>query len=111
MKKACSFKFSVRYNKPKIHQRYRFNHCTCVYLLSLSAIINSDRRIAVYQENGKGLTYGQTSSELTILKQAEETGWLAEVDKFALQNSLKNLDTAYKNFFRTVKQSGKEAVR
>lgn len=66
------------------------------------------RRIAAYKESGKGLTYGQTSSELTLLKQAEETSWLSEVDKFALQNSLKNLDTAYKNFFRTVKQSGKK---
>lgn len=65
------------------------------------------RRIATYKEVGKGLSYGETSSELTKLKQAEETTWLAEVDKFALQNSLKNLDTAYKNFFRTAKQSGK----
>lgn len=65
------------------------------------------RRIAAYKESKKGLTYGQTSSELTLLKEAEETSWLSEADKFALQNSLKNLDTAYQNFFRTVKQSGK----
>ncbi|WP_034339448.1 IS200/IS605 family element RNA-guided endonuclease TnpB [Deinococcus misasensis] len=66
------------------------------------------RRIAAYQENKKGLSYGQTSSELTLLKQAEETRWLSEVDKFALQNALKNLDTAYKNFFRAASKMGKK---
>ena len=66
------------------------------------------RRISVYKETGGGLTYGQTSSELTLLKKAEQTNWLSEVDKFALQNALKNLDTAYKSFFRTVKQSGRK---
>jgi putative transposase len=66
------------------------------------------RRIIAYQETGKVLSYALTSSELTLLKQAEDTHWLAEVDKFALQNSLKNLDTAYKNFFRTVNQTSKK---
>jgi putative transposase len=35
--------------------------------------------------------------DLTNLK--KELCWLKEVDKFALQNSLKDLDNAYKNFF------------
>jgi len=35
------------------------------------------------------------SQQLTLLKKVE---WLKEVDKFALQNSLKNLDVAYKTF-------------
>ncbi len=66
------------------------------------------RRIATYKKAGKGLSYAETSNELTLLKKAEETTWLAEVDKFALQNSLRNLETAYKNFFRTAKKSGKK---
>jgi putative transposase len=66
------------------------------------------RRIAAYSETGKGLSYGQTSSELTILKKDEQTSWLSKVDKFALQNSLKNLDTAFKNFFRTAGKNGKK---
>ena len=35
--------------------------------------------------------------------------WLREVDKFALTNSIYNLDTAYQNFFRRVKQGSNKA--
>lgn len=45
--------------------------------------------------------------DLTILKQQEETIWLREVDKCALQNTLKQLDSAYQHFFRRVKESKK----
>ncbi len=41
-----------------------------------------------YTMTGKGLSYGACSSELTKLKQ--EIDWLKEVDKFSLQNSLRN---------------------
>lgn len=66
------------------------------------------RRIAAYKETGKGLTYGETDRALTLLKRDEATAWLAEVDKFALQQSLRDLERAYQNFFRTVKKSGKK---
>lgn len=68
------------------------------------------RRIDTYRNDGKGMTYAQTDKALTLLKQQEETSWLSEVDKFALQQSLRDLERAYKNFFRTAKQSkGKKA--
>lgn len=38
-----------------------------------------------------------------------EFAWLKEVDKFALTNSIYDLDTAYQNFFRRIKQ-GSEKV-
>lgn len=41
---------------------------------------------------------------MTRLKQCEETEWLRDVDKSALQNALKHLDTAYRSFFRGIKQ-------
>jgi len=41
--------------------------------------------------------YKDYSANLTKLKQTNT--WLKEVDKFALQNSLKDLDKAFKNFF------------
>ncbi|MEH2000595.1 MAG: IS200/IS605 family element RNA-guided endonuclease TnpB [Nostoc sp.] len=53
----------------------------------------------LYASEGKTLNYNACSQQLTILK--KEIEWLKEVDKFALQNSLKNLETAYKNFFST----------
>lgn len=42
-------------------------------------------------------TYAKTSKELTSLKKEKE--WLKDVDSTALQQSLRHLDTAYRNFF------------
>ncbi|WP_292705429.1 MULTISPECIES: IS200/IS605 family element RNA-guided endonuclease TnpB [unclassified Nostoc] len=63
----------------------------------------------LYASEGKTLNYNACSQHLTILK--KEIEWLKEVDKFALQNSLKNLETAYKNFFADLKKvKGKKGV-
>lgn len=35
------------------------------------------------------------------------TSWLAQVDSMALQQSIRDLDRAYKNFFRRVREGGK----
>ncbi|MEH2000013.1 MAG: IS200/IS605 family element RNA-guided endonuclease TnpB [Nostoc sp.] len=56
----------------------------------------------LYQTEQKTLSYNACSQRLTLLK--KEIEWLKEVDKFALQNSLKNLETAYKNFFADLKK-------
>ncbi len=40
---------------------------------------------------------------MTNLK--KEIEWLKEIDKFSLQNTLKDLDTAFKNFFTSLKKS------
>ena len=63
------------------------------------------QRISEYKETGRAPTRFQQDKALTALKQ--EIDWLREPDKCALQNSLKNLDDAYKNFFRSVKSGGK----
>ncbi|MBN3922041.1 IS200/IS605 family element RNA-guided endonuclease TnpB [Nostoc sp. NMS4] len=66
-------------------------------------------KIELYASVGKTLNYNACSQQLTILK--KEIEWLKEVDKFALQNSLKNLETAYKNFFTDLKKiKGKKGV-
>ena len=51
----------------------------------------------LYSAEKKSMSYNQCSKELTVLK--EKNKWLKDVDKFSLQNSLKDLDKAYKNFF------------
>lgn len=56
-----------------------------------------NRKINFYEKNNVGLTYNECSKELTQLKKENE--WLQNPDKCALQNTLKNLDTAYQNFF------------
>ena len=63
------------------------------------------QRIAEYKETGKAPTRFQQDKSLTVLKQ--EINWLREPDKCALQNALKDLDAAYKNFFRSLKSGGK----
>ena len=63
------------------------------------------QRISEYKATGKAPTRFQQDKALTVLKQ--ELKWLREPDKCALQNALKDLDTAYKNFFRSVKGGGK----
>lgn len=61
-----------------------------------------------YETEQKTLNYNACSQRLTLLK--KEIEWLKEVDKFALQNSLKNLETAYKKFFIDLKKAKKKGV-
>lgn len=76
----------VQFNKTFGCSRWVYNHFLA-------------RRIKAYQTEKRTLNYNQCSAILTKLKEAPETKWLAEVDKFALQNSLRDLDAAFVNFF------------
>lgn len=58
-----------------------------------------------YKSTGKAPTYFQQSKSLTLLKR--KLKWLKEVDSTALQSTIRNLDTAYQNFFRRVKKGEK----
>lgn len=49
--------------------------------------------------SGEKASYGQTSAMLTGLKKTEEYAFLKEVDSIALQQSLRDLDRGFKNFF------------
>ena len=51
----------------------------------------------LYQEFKIQITYNHMSKMLTELKRQKQ--WLKVPDKWSLQNALKDLDTAYKNFF------------
>ena len=63
-----------------------------------------DRRMKLYEQSKETLGYYACNAELTVMKQ--ELAWLREVDATALQNSLRDLDNAYRNFFRRVKKGG-----
>lgn len=52
-----------------------------------------------YQETGKGMTYCQMAKDLTQLKKLADYEWLQEPTAAVLQQSLKNLESAFKNFF------------
>ena len=49
--------------------------------------------------NGEKIGYGQTSAMLTDLKKQDEYVFLKSVDSIALQQSLRDLDRGFKNFF------------
>lgn len=53
-----------------------------------------------YETNKNTINYYDNARELTNLKKQEEYSWLNEINSQSLQDSLKNLETAYKNFFR-----------
>ena len=57
-------------------------------------------RKETYLEEKKSLNYYDNAKDLTKLKKEEEFVWLKEINSQSLQSSLRNLDTAYNNFFR-----------
>lgn len=63
------------------------------------------KRKEVYAQDGKTLNYYDCAGDMTQLKKS--LAWLREVDATALQSSLRDLDTAFQNFFRRVKQGEK----
>lgn len=56
------------------------------------------QRKELYEAEKKSITYNTQAKELPLLK--NELPFLKEVDSIALQQTLKNLETAYKNFFQ-----------
>ena len=58
------------------------------------------QRIDHYNQAGKGLTYYNNAVSLVQLKKQNEYQWLQEVNSQSLQHSLRNLDTAYRRFFK-----------
>ena len=71
-----------------------FGSCRFVYNYFLA------ERIRSYKEDGVSLSYNKTANMLTILKRDRDHLWLNECDSMALQESLRNLDRAYQNFFK-----------
>jgi putative transposase len=53
-----------------------------------------------YETNKNNINYYDNAKSLTELKKQEDFIWLNEINSQSLQDSLKNLETAYKNFFR-----------
>lgn len=74
-----------------------FGCCRLVYNKGLAL------RKDAYEISKKSIGYKETSSMLTSLKKEEDFAFLKEVDSIALQQALRDLDKAYKNFFHTKK--------
>lgn len=94
-----SYKFRIYPNQKQECQIQRTFGCArYVYNYYLA------QRIEMYKSTGKSPTRFEQDKNLTQLKKQDATKWLRDVDKSALQNSLKHLDVAYKNFFHGIKR-------
>ena len=74
----------------------QFGCCRKVFNTFLS------RKTWGYALNGEYLSYNECSRELTLMK--KQNSWLREVDSQALIQSLRNLETAYKRFFKKISE-------
>lgn len=96
MKRAYKYKI-----KPTLTQQRKLNQffgcARFIYNWGL------DRKINSYKTENKNLTYIQLAKELTSLKKTEEHLWLNDCVNECLQQSLRNLDNAYTNFFKAKK--------
>lgn len=91
----------------KARYQYRF-YPTDQQRLSLAQLFGCVRvvwndALAASRASEKYPGYNQLSGALTLVKKTEERQWLKDVSSVPLQQSLKNLDTAYKNFFDSCK--------
>jgi putative transposase len=57
-------------------------------------------RIDAWYEHQQRVGYNDTAKQLTELKKQPETLWLQDVSNVCLQQSLRNLDAAFRNFFQ-----------
>lgn len=95
-----SYKFRIYPSNTQVQQiRQTFGSCRFVWNYYLVI------RKSFYEQEGKNMNYNACSKDMTQLKKS--VNWLREVDATALQSSLRDLDTAYQNFFRRVKKGKK----
>lgn len=59
--------------------------------------------LALCKASGKAIGFNKLSAMLTQSKKAEERQWLKDVSSVPLQQSLRYLDVAYRNFFNSLK--------
>ena len=91
-KKAYKYRFSPSPEQKRLLAQ-TFGCCRYVYNWALR------QRTDAYYQHGKRLYYEATAGRLVLLKKQEETMWLNEVSSVPLQQALRHLDQAFRNFF------------
>ena len=95
-----SYKFRIYPTPAQIQQIQRtFGCCRFVWNHYLAL------RKELYEQDGKTMNYNDCSRDMTQFKKT--LSWLKDIDATALQSSLRDLENAYQNFFRRVKQGQK----
>lgn len=70
-----------------------------------------EKRQKSWKDSKKSLSYPELHKELNKLKETKEYKWLYDVSKCAPQEAIRNLDKAYQNFFRRVKENKQRKAR
>jgi putative transposase len=92
MKKLQAFKFEIKPNGEQHRKMLRFAGSSRFVFNKALALQKS-----LHDDGQKKLSYAGMCKELTFWK--DEISWLSETHSQVLQQSLKNLETAYQNFF------------
>ena len=87
-------KYRIEPNRKQEQQIVRTFGC-CRYLYNTMLALRKD----AYSRYGLSLSFKDTCEILTAMKNQEHTAWLKEVDATALQDTLRQQDRAYRNFF------------
>ena len=97
-----AYKFRIYPNKTQQKQLYlEFAASKTVYNYFLN------QSIELYKLEKKSSNYFDWAKKLTDLKKEKEFTWLQQASSGCLQQSIKDLDKAYKNFFRNIKKGTK----
>ncbi len=91
-KRAYKYRFYPTDEQASILAR-TFGCCRYVYNWALRA------RTDAYYQHGERLSYAGTAQRLTALKKQADHAWLSEVSSVPLQQSLRHLDRAFRNFY------------
>jgi putative transposase len=91
-KRAYKYRFYPG-DEQKLILAQTFGCCRYVYNWALR------QRTDAYYQHGERLYYDGTAGRLVTLKKQDETAWLNAVASVPLQQALRNLDRAFRNFF------------
>lgn len=95
MKRLQAFKFELKLFPSQIKRLYEIAG-SCRYVFNKAL----DLQKTNYENRKKKLNYAELCKELTSWRHDEETIWLNQSPSQTLQQSLKNLERAYQNFFQ-----------
>ncbi|XXG31513.1 MAG: transposase [Ferrovum myxofaciens] len=94
MKRLQAFKYELQPNGEQARSMRRFAG-SCRFVFNKALVMQK----AIHEGGEKKLGYAGLCKELTTWKTQPETAWLKETHSQVLQQSLKDLERAYKNFF------------
>ena len=90
-----AYKYKLMPNQEQMETLSKYFECVrFIYNWGLN------RKIETNKESGKSISYVKLSSELTLLKKQEEFEWLNECPRDTLEQSIRNLEAAFSNFFK-----------